>query len=245
VKRHAALIQFSHDHHHGLVEAKRLRRAAIAGDAERRDAVSAFLAFFDRDTRSHFRDEEERLFPLLVGAGEPATELLTRALLEHQEIHALVRDLDGAPAGMRRLGELLEEHIRFEERALFPLIEEIASESDLRRLENVGSGRTPVGRGGPIWGTETEDLNATLLAWPPGSGPPEHVNAQRDVLLVVLEGSASVAIDGVERRLASGEVLVVDKGSSRRISAGPSGVRYLAVHLRRSPLQISSAPASP
>jgi quercetin dioxygenase-like cupin family protein len=146
---------------------------------------------------------------------------------------------------MRRLGELLEEHIRFEERMLFPLIEDVASETDLRRLEEAGSARTSVSRGGPIWGTETEDLNATLLAWPPGTGPPEHVNAQRDVLVVVLDGSATVAIDGIERRLESGEVLVIEKGTSRRISAGPGGVRYLAVHLRRSPLQISSAPVSP
>jgi hypothetical protein len=90
-----ALIPLSHDHHHGLVQARRLRRAAEHGAAERRDAAAAFLQFFARDTREHFRDEEEQLFPLLAGADEPATELLTRALLEHQRLHALVNGLDG------------------------------------------------------------------------------------------------------------------------------------------------------
>lgn len=31
-----------------------------------------------------------------------------------------------------------------------------------------------VGRG-PIWGDATEELNVTLLAWPPGEGPAAHV----------------------------------------------------------------------
>ena len=238
MKRNPALVPLSHDHHHGLVEARRLRRAASAGPEERREATAAFIVFFERETRPHFRDEEERFFPLLVGAADPATELVTRALLEHQEIHALVRDLEGAPSQLARLGELLEAHIRFEERTLFPLIEEVATEAALRRLHDA-----PVKHGGPVWGTETEDLNATLLDWPPGEGPPEHVNDQRDVLIVVLTGSATVAVDGDERALRAGEVLVIEKGRSRRISAGRDGVRYLAVHKRRSPLQIAPAPA--
>ena len=93
-----------------------------------------------------------------------------------------------------------------------------------------------------MWGTESDDLNATLLEWPSGEGPPEHVNDQRDVLVVVLSGSATVAIDGDERVVQAGEALVIEKGRSRRISAGGGGVRYLAVHRRRPPLQIARAP---
>src|SRR5206468_2376056 len=29
--------------------------------------------------------------------------------------------------------------------------------------------------GGPIWGAASDDLNATILLWPPGGGPEEHV----------------------------------------------------------------------
>ena len=48
------------------------------------------------------------------------------------------------------------------------------------------------------WGTASADLNATLLSWPQGERTPEHVNAERDVLLVVVAGGATLRIDGVE-----------------------------------------------
>jgi quercetin dioxygenase-like cupin family protein len=94
---------------------------------------------------------------------------------------------------------------------------------------------------GPLWGTQTDDLNATLLAWPPGCGPGEHVNTERDVLLVVLAGQAKVTLDGTERLVRAGEALVVVKGRTRSISAGTDGVRYVSIHRRRGPLQIRSA----
>ena len=138
VKRHRALVPLSHDHHHGLVQARRLRRAAEGELPERREAAASFVEFFASDTRPHFRDEEE----LLVGAREPATELLTRALLEHQRLYALVGTLDdelaageASEATMGELAQTLEAHIRFEERTVFPLIEQVASEAALRRLE--------------------------------------------------------------------------------------------------------------
>jgi iron-sulfur cluster repair protein YtfE (RIC family) len=89
MKRHPSLIPLSHDHHHALVEARRLRRAAEAGDDERRAAVAEFLRFFSSETIRHFRTEEELVFPLLVGQDGDGSELLVRALLEHQRIHAL------------------------------------------------------------------------------------------------------------------------------------------------------------
>ena len=91
---------------------------------------------------------------------------------------------------------------------------------------------------GPVWGLASEDLNATLLVWPPGEGPPEHVNEERDVLVFVVERSAQVAVDGETSVLAAGDARIVAKGSRRGLTAGPDGARYLSVHLRRPPLQI-------
>jgi quercetin dioxygenase-like cupin family protein len=254
VKRDPALVPLSHDHHHGLVEARRLRRAAAGDRQERRRAAAAFLRFFAAETRRHFREEEERIFPLLVDAEAPAGELLARALLEHQRLYALTGELENALAAgdvpttqMQQLADTLEEHIRFEERTLFPLIEQVASRSALRRLQEAESGPsavellTPEGEG-PLWGAETEDLNATLLAWPGGGGTSEHVNSERDVLVVVLSGSAIVTVDGEALPLDAGKAVVIEKGRERKIAAGPEGVRYLSVHVRRPKLQISSAP---
>jgi quercetin dioxygenase-like cupin family protein len=94
--------------------------------------------------------------------------------------------------------------------------------------------------GGPVWGTESEDLNATILEWAAGEGPPEHVNDTRDVAVVVLAGAGELLLDGEPRPLAAGDVLVVPKGARRRFTAGPEGIRYATVHRRRAGLQIAS-----
>ncbi len=237
MKRHPALVALSHDHHHGLVQASRLRRGADSGDVL--TAVRAFLRFFEQETVAHFREEEERLFPL-VAELEDARDALVRALLEHQRIHALVARLEeqqaaGAPqvALVTELGSLLEAHIRYEERELFPLIERLLPELRLLRSVEAAGGH------GPVWGTESEELNATVLVWAAGHRTPEHVNEERDVLVVVLEGSAEIAVGEPTTSLRRGEALIIPKGTSRQITAGRDGVRYLSAHRRRPPLQIS------
>jgi quercetin dioxygenase-like cupin family protein len=92
---------------------------------------------------------------------------------------------------------------------------------------------------GPVWGDATDDLNLTLLAWPAGEGPPEHVNTERDVVFVVLEGSGHAMLDGVEHPVSAGHALVIPRGSRRGLTAGDEGIRYLSVHLRRGGLQIT------
>lgn len=238
MKRHPALVALSHDHHHALVEARRLRRAATA-DEDPRDAVAAFLRFFYSITVPHFREEEETLFPLVVDL-DSARPLLVEALLDHQRLHALAAVLAGHADArtMREVGERLEAHVRFEERQLFPLIERQA-----RAELDHGLDHTETTRGGPVWGHASEDLNATLLLWDAGGGPSEHVNAERDVLVFVAEGSASVTVDGEEHELAAGEGLIIDKSRRRKITAGRGGVRYLSVHLRRPPLEIQPPPS--
>jgi len=92
--------------------------------------------------------------------------------------------------------------------------------------------------GGPIWGAASADLNATLLEWPAGEGPHEHVNEERDVLYVVVSGSAQLTVDGELHELAAGEATIVDKGTRRALVAGPDGVRYLTAHTRRGGLEL-------
>jgi quercetin dioxygenase-like cupin family protein len=237
VKRRPPLIPLSHDHHHALVAARRLRLAAERGDASAEAA--AFSRFFAEESVRHFRDEEERLFPL-VAHSEEAQPLVVRALLEHQQLHALARQMaSGETAPMRELAELLEAHVRFEERELFPLIERLLGDL-LAHVELSADHDPPLEGRGPVWGAESEDLNATLLVWSAGDGPPEHVNDERDVLIFIVDGAATVTVDGQEHELAAAEALIVGKGRRRRLTAAQGGVRYLSVHLRRPPLQIKT-----
>jgi hemerythrin-like domain-containing protein len=141
VKRHAALIPLSHDHHHGLSEARRLRKASNEDDGTREASVERFLRFYRDETVDHFRLEEERLLPLLTDCDGPAETLVTRTLLEHQHIRATVTRLeaprtaaDADPSLMRQVADLLEHHIRFEERQLFPYLERTIPSATLDSL---------------------------------------------------------------------------------------------------------------
>jgi quercetin dioxygenase-like cupin family protein len=89
---------------------------------------------------------------------------------------------------------------------------------------------------GPLWGMESAELNATLLAWPAGKGVAEHRNDELDVLVVVLAGSGALRLDGVDHDLSGGTLVLLPRGSVRSITAGPRGVRYVAIHRRRGPL---------
>lgn len=94
-------------------------------------------------------------------------------------------------------------------------------------------------------GVASEDLNATVMDWPPGHATPEHRNAERDVLLVVLRGSAVVRVDGADHPRRAGEALVIEKSALRRVVAGPDGARVLTAHRRRPGLMPASAAPRP
>jgi hemerythrin-like domain-containing protein len=136
MKRHNALIPLTHDHHHALGQARRLRLAAGTAPEPRNIVAREFIDFFKRDTLVHFREEEEIIFPLVVDERE-AEIPLARLMMEHLRIHALVRRLAGEveegdpqPPTMEGLSEILQAHIRFEEKTFFPLVEHLCP-SDL------------------------------------------------------------------------------------------------------------------
>jgi hemerythrin-like domain-containing protein len=119
MKRHPDLQQLSSEHHRALVIAQRLINAcATAGvdagpDAELLQQAARFVA---DDMEPHFRWEEEALLPALAAVGEQ--ELVAKTLAEHAELRSLAGRLE-EPAASRRFGDLLKEHVRFEERTLF------------------------------------------------------------------------------------------------------------------------------
>jgi quercetin dioxygenase-like cupin family protein len=89
-----------------------------------------------------------------------------------------------------------------------------------------------------LGGVATEDLNATVMEWPRGHTTPAHRNSERDVLLVVLRGSAVVRVNGSDVPRRQGEALVIEKGAERQLIAGSEGARVLTAHLRRPGLAI-------
>jgi len=148
-RRHDGLMPLTHDHHHALAHARRLRVAAGGEARELLEESQGFLDFFQKDTLHHFREEEEVVFPLAI-ADERASELLSRVVTEHLQIHALVARLAlevdkgrvDKGTGLR-LAEALEAHIRLEEGKVFPLLEEVVSDDQLRKITLGPRNRVP------------------------------------------------------------------------------------------------------
>jgi hemerythrin-like domain-containing protein len=136
-KRHQGLIPLTHDHHHALAQARRLRVAASDQSRGLLRQSQEFVRFFQEDTISHFRQEEESVFPLAIGDVR-AKPLLAQVMVEHLEIHALVARLKAQIAVGRvtrgaatELADALECHVRLEENTVFPLLETVVSEEQL------------------------------------------------------------------------------------------------------------------
>ncbi len=256
MRRHPALTPLSHDHHHGLVVARRLRRAV--SEEERLRAAETFVRFIDREGGDHFRAEEDVLFPLVVASLDESAELVGRATRDHIRLRTSAVRLQQSPGPpdvevLRALGERLDAHIRLEERELFPLAERVVPEAELRALNFAERVRSAAGvevtsldqpGEGTLWSIASADLNANVLAWPAGGGVPEHTNSERDVLLVVVAGGGTLLIDGRPLILRAPQVLLIPRGASRGITAGPEGLRYVSAHLRRDGL-VKLRPPSP
>ena len=82
--------------------------------------------FFARNLDGHFRAEEGILFPFVAKAHPDAGLLIDSLLREHEKIRRGVACLPAEtnPAKLLfELGDVLEKHIRREEKELFPLVE--------------------------------------------------------------------------------------------------------------------------
>jgi hemerythrin-like domain-containing protein len=153
--RHQSLISLSHDHHHGLALALRCRKQALGqlkplGAQGLKERVGEVIEFFRTSLIPHFRAEEEILFPSMLSLVPESGPMVDALLREHVEIREAVSRLrDGSNPGklLFDLGDLLERHIRKEERELFALFESRVRPAEADKLkpgiERILAGRDP------------------------------------------------------------------------------------------------------
>ncbi len=113
-------------------------------------------------------------------------------------------------------------------------------------LDALAADATARGLAGPVWSLATGDLNLNLVRLPPGDAIPGHVNAEVDVVYLVVAGSGSIQLGEVEtsgRQMAPGGLFMVPKGLHRAIRAGELGLVYLTCHRRRAGLMPRRAQA--
>lgn len=123
MKRSQALIRFSREHHSVLVFARRIRLNA-PGSGGFKKLAEDFPARWKKEIAPHFAEEERAILPRLVAAG--ATGLAERLQRDHGELRRLSTPATGGDAvALKSFGKLIYDHIRFEERELFPFYEKL------------------------------------------------------------------------------------------------------------------------
>ena len=141
--RHPSLILLSHDHHHGLALALRCRRQALGqikpmGAQGLKERVKEYRDFFAQNLVPHFQAEEEILFPLIRARAAGSHSLIDELFKDHEQLRKWEECLEedkGLAKVLFDIGDLLERHIRREERELFPLFENRVGAAEAERVK--------------------------------------------------------------------------------------------------------------
>lgn len=119
MKRSSALTPLSHEHHAALVTAKRIRDLKAESEREIIEYWQAKREIIKQQLSEHFKVEEGHLLPLL---SKGAQDMAQRLTAEHEIMLSLLESEQGETA--LEFSEMLKNHVRFEERELFPWLEE-------------------------------------------------------------------------------------------------------------------------
>ena len=141
--RHPSLVPLSHDHREALGLAFFLHNPAPPGRMTATTPASTpegrrarTLAFYDEHLRAHFRAEEDALFPALRTRHDLVTSLIHdhRRFERLRDAVAVARGADGVDAALAAFADLLEAHVRREERELFAFFPEELADDEAERV---------------------------------------------------------------------------------------------------------------
>lgn len=137
MKRNENIVPLSRDHHNGLLFSWKIRQG-INKNIETERIRKYVHYFWDDHLQKHFEEEETILFNKIQH------ELCEKAYAEHTQIKGLIEEIDRGDAPLEKyilLADVLEQHIRFEERTLFPFLEKTL---DPEQLSEIGTTLGPL-----------------------------------------------------------------------------------------------------
>ena len=129
MKRDKNIVPLSQDHHFGLLSGWKIKQGIKKNISYER--IKKYINYhWDNSQSFHFDEEEKILFPY------SDDELTQRALDEHKEIRKLLKTLNEVEDFelLTLYADKVTEHIRFEERVLFPHLENILTEEQLAEV---------------------------------------------------------------------------------------------------------------
>ena len=131
IKRSQELAPFSREHHEALLFVWKIRQG-IKYKTEISTLASYCRWFWENYLKDHFQKEETAFLNVL-----PSTNaMLEKMLDDHDAIRSKIEQLTQFPSelGFERLAQIIQYHVRFEERELFKYIEQVASPGQLRNI---------------------------------------------------------------------------------------------------------------
>jgi hemerythrin-like domain-containing protein len=141
MERKPELHPLSEHHHHVLVLALQIRRAAESSLPDRDQILGklapSLLRFWNQSGKIHFLEEEQVLLPMYARHFrlDEDPEIM-RMLADHAAIRARIEDQQSSftPERLIELGRLLHDHVRLEEDHIFPRIETTLAEIELKSV---------------------------------------------------------------------------------------------------------------
>lgn len=136
IKRSKALLPLSREHHVDLLLAWKIRKGLL-NHAEYQRMVDYIKYLEENLINGHFDDEEKLLFDLLP----VEDKMCAAARNEHKQIRHLIAEIcdkKNYDNGLfRQLADLVEAHVRYEERELFPYLETKLPEQKLEEVAKI------------------------------------------------------------------------------------------------------------
>ncbi len=131
IKRTVELQPLSREHHDGLLFVWKIRQG-LNNHTSNETLKSFALWYFKNHIKHHFFQEEKLLLPYF----SPGDPLAVRMKEEHDHIRELLLAIGQDPVKQDfiQLANLIESHIRFEEREFFAQVELQLSEQELRNV---------------------------------------------------------------------------------------------------------------
>lgn len=131
IKRSKELAPLSREHHVGLLFCWKIKQGLRNGTDY--SLIANYIQWFwEADLQEHFRKEEQILaVQLPVG-----NEMVKQMMDEHEQLEALVRicAMVSDEDIFLQLANGLHDHIRFEERLLFPFVEQVIPKATLESI---------------------------------------------------------------------------------------------------------------
>lgn len=130
MKRNENIVPLSRDHHNGLLFSWKIRQGIKKNIGKER--IRKYVHYFWKDhLEKHFEEEETILF------NKVQHELSEKAYADHTQIKSLIEEITKEDVPFEKyasLADILEQHIRFEERTLFPFLEETLEPQQLSEV---------------------------------------------------------------------------------------------------------------